>query len=41
MKKLILVALSVLSLGVGSAWAATSGTRTQTPNDYNWLQGGD
>lgn len=44
MRKVILAALTVLSLGAGVASAATPSTGhnvAQTGNNYNFLQGGD
>ena len=43
MKKLILAALTVLSLGAGAANAATATTHSpgqQQGNSYNFMQGG-
>jgi hypothetical protein len=42
MKKFVLAALAVLSLGVGAANAQTlsHGNSNQAGNQYNWLEGG-
>jgi hypothetical protein len=42
MKKIVLAALTVLSLGAGAASAATwnSHTPTQQGNNYNFTEGG-
>ena len=42
MKKIILAALTVVSLGAGAANAATPTTHSpaQQGNNYNWTEGG-